>query len=452
MRSEAARVNSRVTALEPRDLLRLSAIVPYHMPRRRNRIGTKPKGARSKQNAASKRNAETKRQLLQLAELETDTDPAWTWGDFLLGVEDRADPAESIIEDEVAMELTDLDGDTAQGFFMIVGEKAFRYEPDQDVDDLVASLQASCRRQVFQKLTQDVKSAFQDSDSVCVLLLKECKLRLTSMYDSSIPSLKFCLSISDDLSPSLVVHQGIIPPTHDFWIGLPRYLFTATDVLKVLDKVENWSICSGNCEEQFRSLVPVGVPFCDTTMKRAACCDTTIRSTKCHLLIRSGGRCQFCSLYSKTPWKAGYRNKAKMEAPQGNNLMSSKIPHARMSRDDLCLKVTQLREANRSLSGELERLRRDVFKEIKDKGQTLSEVDDFDLVNMLKSSKSDVESAYLDENSLPRIFWEQQLRHANNKTARWHPMVIRWCLYMRSKSAKAYDAMRAGYGIYFTTK
>ncbi|KAK7102679.1 hypothetical protein V1264_020866 [Littorina saxatilis] len=270
------------------------------MPRRRNRIGTKPKGARSKQNAASKRNAETKRQLLQLAELETDTDPAWTWGDFLLGVEDGANPAESIIEDEVAMELTDLDGDTAQGFFVIVGEKAFRYEPDQDVDDLAASLQASCRRQVFQKLTQDVKSAFQDSDSVCVLLLKECKLRLTSMYDSSIPSLKFCLSISDDLSPSLVVHQGIIPPTDDFWIGLPRYLFTATDVLKVLDKVENWSICSGNCEEEFQSLVPVGVPFCDTTMKRAAYkesvygatgCETTIRSTKCHLLIRSGGRC-----------------------------------------------------------------------------------------------------------------------------------------------------------------
>lgn len=25
---------------------------------------------------------------------------------------------------------------------------------------------------------------------------------------------------------------------------------------------------------------------------------------------------------------------------------------------------------------------------------------------------------------------------------RWHPMIIRWCLYMRSKSSKAYDSMR----------
>ncbi|KAJ8309864.1 hypothetical protein KUTeg_011729 [Tegillarca granosa] len=25
---------------------------------------------------------------------------------------------------------------------------------------------------------------------------------------------------------------------------------------------------------------------------------------------------------------------------------------------------------------------------------------------------------------------------------RWHPMIVRWCLFMRQKSTKAYDAMR----------
>lgn len=25
---------------------------------------------------------------------------------------------------------------------------------------------------------------------------------------------------------------------------------------------------------------------------------------------------------------------------------------------------------------------------------------------------------------------------------RWHPMIIRWCLFIRQKSSKAYDAVR----------
>jgi hypothetical protein len=31
----------------------------------------------------------------------------------------------------------------------------------------------------------------------------------------------------------------------------------------------------------------------------------------------------------------------------------------------------------------------------------------------------------------------------NKASMRWHPSIIRWCLFLRSKSAKAYDGMRA---------
>ena len=42
----------------------------------------------------------------------------------------------------------------------------------------------------------------------------------------------------------------------------------------------------------------------------------------------------------------------------------------------------------------------------------------------------------LPENSFSRLFWEQQFEAAKLKDARtmhWHPLMIRWCLYLRHK-------------------
>ena len=42
----------------------------------------------------------------------------------------------------------------------------------------------------------------------------------------------------------------------------------------------------------------------------------------------------------------------------------------------------------------------------------------------------------LPADSFKRIFWEQQLEAASQKdarTMRWHPLMIRWCLYLRHR-------------------
>lgn len=47
--------------------------------------------------------------------------------------------------------------------------------------------------------------------------------------------------------------------------------------------------------------------------------------------------------------------------------------------------------------------------------------------------------------SIRHIFWQQQLE-ASSKThlrgMRWHPLMIRWCLYLRHKSSAAYEALQ----------
>ena len=48
-------------------------------------------------------------------------------------------------------------------------------------------------------------------------------------------------------------------------------------------------------------------------------------------------------------------------------------------------------------------------------------------------------------NSFQQLFWQQQHEAAlksNAKGMRWHPMIIRWCLYLRHRSSGAYDTLR----------
>ena len=45
--------------------------------------------------------------------------------------------------------------------------------------------------------------------------------------------------------------------------------------------------------------------------------------------------------------------------------------------------------------------------------------------------------------SFPHLFWEQQTQAASvkdSRTMRWHPLIIKWCLYLQNKLSGAYDS------------
>ena len=49
------------------------------------------------------------------------------------------------------------------------------------------------------------------------------------------------------------------------------------------------------------------------------------------------------------------------------------------------------------------------------------------------------------KNSFKRLFWEQQrkaLQVKNSKSIKWHPLMIKWCLYLRHLSGRAYETLR----------
>ena len=64
-----------------------------------------------------------------------------------------------------------------------------------------------------------------------------------------------------------------------------------------------------------------------------------------------------------------------------------------------------------------------------------------DLVN---DCRSNVESTF-PEGSFQRIFWDEQVKYnkCKSKSAmRWHPLIVKWALLMKSKSSRAYQAMK----------
>lgn len=67
-----------------------------------------------------------------------------------------------------------------------------------------------------------------------------------------------------------------------------------------------------------------------------------------------------------------------------------------------------------------------------------------DLVTIMKKQSESVLSQYGEE-SFQGIFWSQQLKATAATTAsgrRWHPLIIKWCLYLHHVSSKAYETIR----------
>ncbi len=79
-----------------------------------------------------------------------------------------------------------------------------------------------------------------------------------------------------------------------------------------------------------------------------------------------------------------------------------------------------------------------------DSGVQLDEQMHTDMVSMVESSSREVESMH-PEGSFQRIFWEEQKKAMQCKDrcqVRWHPLIIKWCLYLWHRSSGAYETLQ----------
>ena len=89
------------------------------------------------------------------------------------------------------------------------------------------------------------------------------------------------------------------------------------------------------------------------------------------------------------------------------------------------------------------RLKATIAKGIESEGVSVNEGMHMDLQQLMEAMGNEMEGF---EDSFQRLFWEEQLAASkilDHRQMKWHPMMIRWSLFMRSKSPCAYDALRA---------
>ena len=91
------------------------------------------------------------------------------------------------------------------------------------------------------------------------------------------------------------------------------------------------------------------------------------------------------------------------------------------------------------------RLEEKIKAMIEDNGEVVDEEMNSDLKQIMHDCSEKVTNEH-PEGSLPRVFWEQQLKAAScadKRQMRWHPVIVKWCLYLRHQSRSAYETLRS---------
>lgn len=75
-----------------------------------------------------------------------------------------------------------------------------------------------------------------------------------------------------------------------------------------------------------------------------------------------------------------------------------------------------------------------------------------DIIKIMNEHNAQISATY-SANSFQKLFWDSQLKAVTTpkKLIRWHPSIIKWCIYLRNKSSSAYESVRKS-GIYLPSQ
>ena len=170
----------------------------------------------------------------------------------------------------------------------------------------------------------------------------------------------------------------------------------------------------------------------------------TILHRKCALLLSSDqpNRCQQCTLYRKTLHVFSRRHSQVQS--QNSSATSSHTNYRYLPTPQMLDRLRLLHSDNRCLQKQLGRCRDHITSLIAKEGVTLDAGMSQDMSTIMEEENARIVSKY-EEHSFQRIFWEQQKAavSGNSRGMCWHPAMIRWCLFLRHQSSKAYEALRS---------
>jgi hypothetical protein len=290
------------------------------------------------------------------------------------------------------------------------------------------------------------------------------EIKYVKLYCSDITTVQLTLSITQQFKPVVKVHNILLHPDHPFWEGLPASTVTPEDVHKYLEKLEKWNTCPGNNDKKFQHLLKEAVPTLHLDSNRSAYKEgefgaihngirysSTIRSINCALLTNDN-RCKCCKQY-RNSLNTMLRRKQEKKAKENTvDLIHSRKRHIDMDSSELSKKFRALKTLNKELVAEKkalftenDRLKRQISNTIRTQGELFHEADSSDFMHLIENLSSDKEFHKCTD--YQKLLIEQQLKFnklKDKRAMRWHPTVIKWCIYLRSKSPKGYKTIKDG--------
>ena len=285
----------------------------------------------------------------------------------------------------------------------------------------------------FEDVTSKIKSLQLSKLKHWLVTLKDDRVILKKYQEHYLLPHEIC--IDDSLGFNIAVFNWQLPSDHPLYTRHRRSI-RHISVSSLIEELECLSLCNGlpshiNTKDTLNHVIPklfdhltddTSLPYNSTEY---------VRSVKCEVLPQSP-TCNTCNCAEWYAMKVSNNNSRKMNTPAKPNAPVSKTSSARLK-----LTLQGQRMKCQQLEDELRKMRNDlaansvlIDKEISD-----------DFVSVLDQNNVKM-------TPFMKLFWEEQLKmyKTSQKGVRYHPMIIRFCLSLHSKSASAYEELRDALG------
>lgn len=242
------------------------------------------------------------------------------------------------------------------------------------------------------------------------------------------------IMIDDSLGFTIYVYGWLLPEDHELYTANLRSItnITVSDLVK---SIATQSICPGVKPSEFSSsivhhVIPKSVDplFNDDDGGTSFPHQEYWRTRGCVVLFGHGEQCCSCHQYSH---KSELSHKAKEKKIAKPAHLFSPISQTAPHRIKLTLQMQRLKCAE--LEQKLEEMKLEIQRSSVEVDHQLSQ----DITSILGKSEKNI-TPFMD------LFWQQQKKLSTRSSTgvRYHPMIIRYCLSLATKSPACYEELR----------
>lgn len=332
-------------------------------------------------------------------------------------------------------------------FFLLTGEQhdAERKAHSSDVDVNASADLQSVTFTEFLSVARETVGAHKFFD------LSECT-STRGMFVQLCPITAypvFKLTVDADLSWRLYYKEKLVNQNGPLLGHIPK-LLDKHCFPQLLDCVNSCYVCKGHDD------VPDIISHCQTnghnflySIDKSTIVgyvhENTIRNTSCVLLLPNDEKkqCSNCAQFRSNLRSRATNIRVMAQKETDRVSANSKVPISKLTEAE---KLERMKNLSKTVHKLQKKVRVSVSKvtRMMEKESVSVDAEQHEvMLQFLKDHSSQIEDNF-PEGSSARVFWEQQVKISKLKSAksmRWHPLIIRWCISMYSKSPSAYEQL-----------